>query len=874
MTYTYQQITAEHGQDTTKAIKNLNKICTKITTNTCRLTFLTRCRHSGTFPRYIHDKMKIFDNLKDQHSRRKGQIEKIQTRLMKDYLNMEINVVNDQFKLHNKQREKLETTLVTLISETLFIQILDQIAKKCQNLKNAQKLKLSSKFERNRNELPNKNHFETENFCVNISGKDVPLVVQQTLGLGPKFTLPVLKEQAPIVDIVIDTDFIMDSLPESEETQHTRNMVAHDIIQYLKQPEVIKTVDKHLIDMHKKTTKFLRENPDIVVATSDKGNKTVILTKTMYHNKATEHLSDTNCYEKVRSKMKTRKVEITTNKLIKELHKNEMITKYEARNLTSENGHAPRIYMTIKTHKQGYPVRPVVSTPGSPTYKLTKFITKILSTVPINEEINIKNSISLKEKLQNVKLEEGEEFVSFDVVSLYTNISQYEAIETAMKRFPQMQTKLSREMFEKALKQCVSESNFFQYEDTLYSQKFGLAMGMATSAKLAEWVLDDLVQKLKRKFKHKIKLIYKYVDDFIIIIKREHILELFELFNSLHDTLKVTVEREFDNKINVLDMTLIRCGDLVKTKWYSKPIASGRILHYHSAHPPSVKYQTALSLTKRVLQLSEIEFQTENIGKVRNILRQNGYPEDTIKSVLRHAKYTHLSTTSNNQTTTPNEKTFKSVPYVPILGEKLAKRVNSHTDSDRQIAHKPINKLRNSFTRLKSKIQRKDIGVVYDIPCKTEGCNKRYIGETGREMKKRMREHERDFEKEVEDMDNFREELIEERLNEAANTSEIMNEVDMEIENIKCEKLFKTAAVEHQIREHHNLNFSEASVLAREPINQRRKAFEAVYIHMAGNAAINFKKDTAHIKPQSRNTINEWTYLKKTKFRFGTPCRV
>lgn len=86
----------------------------------------------------------------------------------------------------------------------------------------------------------------------------------------------------------------------------------------------------------------------------------------MYHEKTIEHLGDTDTYVKENQKIgrtsQTRKLELRVNKFVDKLVKEGTIDAYQARNLKSHDAIPPRIYMTIKTHKEDYPVRPVVST--------------------------------------------------------------------------------------------------------------------------------------------------------------------------------------------------------------------------------------------------------------------------------------------------------------------------------------------------------------------------------------------------------------------------------------------------------------------------------------------------------------------------------
>lgn len=212
--------------------------------------------------------------------------------------------------------------------------------------------------------------------------------------------------------------------------------------------------------MKNTTAQFLKTHSSIVVIRSDKGNKTVIMYKEEYRHKALEHLSDDNNYQNVNEKGQklTRLIEINNNKLVDRMLADGSIDSFQATNFQSKGGISPRIYMSVKTHKQNQLVRPVVSTPGSHTYKLTAFIQEILATIAPDTTLKIRNSTELKKDIAEIKLSNDDVIVTFDVVSLYTNALQNKTILVALKRWSNMKTTLRRERFEEALTLCVSET--------------------------------------------------------------------------------------------------------------------------------------------------------------------------------------------------------------------------------------------------------------------------------------------------------------------------------------------------------------------------------------------------------------------------------
>ena len=70
--------------------------------------------------------------------------------------------------------------------------------------------------------------------------------------------------------------------------------------------------------------------------------------------------------------------------------------------------------------------------PGSPYYNTAEMVTKWLSVVP--ESKSQCSSKKITNQLKNITLDEGEVLVSFDVVSLYTNVPVLEAIQEAADR--------------------------------------------------------------------------------------------------------------------------------------------------------------------------------------------------------------------------------------------------------------------------------------------------------------------------------------------------------------------------------------------------------------------------------------------------------
>jgi len=94
---------------------------------------------------------------------------------------------------------------------------------------------------------------------------------------------------------------------------------------------------------------------------------------------------------------------------------------------TTEN--TPRMYCTPKIHKEGTPLRPIVDYTGSIAYNTSRALVDILAPLMGKTDHHVKNSQEFATEMASVLINEGECFVSHDVVSLFTNTPISEALE-------------------------------------------------------------------------------------------------------------------------------------------------------------------------------------------------------------------------------------------------------------------------------------------------------------------------------------------------------------------------------------------------------------------------------------------------------------
>jgi hypothetical protein len=167
-----------------------------------------------------------------------------------------------------------------------------------------------------------------------------------------------------------------------------------------------------------KAVKSLSFNKDISILQADKDNCTVVFDASK-HKEKLNTLLGSGVYEPL-PKDPTAKVERKIQKLLSK-HKSTLPIDLKHK-LTLYHSKPPHLYGLPKIHKPDIPLRPIVSSFGSPCYALASLLHKILSTLAGRLECFIKNSGHFLQLLKSVNLQSSDTLVSFDIVSIFTNV--------------------------------------------------------------------------------------------------------------------------------------------------------------------------------------------------------------------------------------------------------------------------------------------------------------------------------------------------------------------------------------------------------------------------------------------------------------------
>ena len=138
--------------------------------------------------------------------------------------------------------------------------------------------------------------------------------------------------------------------------------------------------------------KSLEQNDNIIILPADKGRATVILSKEDYIRKCNEHLEN-GLYIKIKKDPTNSVVSQITRKL-SVLRDNELIEQQQYIKLKPTGSQPPRFYGLPKIHKDGIPVRPIVSYTETPLCEVSKYIAEMLKPRGKQKEQHTNNSKS------------------------------------------------------------------------------------------------------------------------------------------------------------------------------------------------------------------------------------------------------------------------------------------------------------------------------------------------------------------------------------------------------------------------------------------------------------------------------------------------
>ena len=173
----------------------------------------------------------------------------------------------------------------------------------------------------------------------------------------------------------------------------------------------------------------------------------------------------------------------------------------------------------------------------------------------------------------------------------------------------------------------VQTKTWFIFNNDIFTQTDGVAMGGPASSVVAEIYMQAHEQTALTTFSNKPKVWKRYVDDVFAIIKWHHLDEFFKHLNSLHEQIKFTAEKENNYCLPFLDTYVKRLhGGKISVLVYRKPTHTDQYLNFRSHHQPSSKdsvISTLFTHADRIISNNN-DMENEN-ERIINVLRANDY---------------------------------------------------------------------------------------------------------------------------------------------------------------------------------------------------------------------------------------------------------
>ena len=205
-----------------------------------------------------------------------------------------------------------------------------------------------------------------------------------------------------------------------------------------------------------------------------------------------EQMGTTNIAAEDPTQEITRKIQ----KTIREFKREGKFTEKEYKSIYPSDAIPPRLYGAIKAHKpeKDYPARLIVSTIGSPTYGLSKYLVQITQPTLNKNETRLVNSRSFKETAQHWDIDKDEIQVSYDVVNLYPQVPIKESIDVLLNQLTsddefKTRTKLNINDVKKLLQICLSHC-YFLWQNNIHVLKNSGPIGLALMVVMAESFLQ------------------------------------------------------------------------------------------------------------------------------------------------------------------------------------------------------------------------------------------------------------------------------------------------------------------------------------------------------------------------------------------------
>jgi hypothetical protein len=515
--------------------------------------------------------------------------------------------------------------------------------------------------------------------------------------------------------------------------------------------------------------KKLSKNKNISILKQDKGRGVVIINKSKYIEKCMALLNTDN-FQKIEQD-NTKEVEESVQKALFKVK--EAIGEDRYKQIYPSGSNPGKFYGTAKIHKVKptdvdkigkLPIRPIVSNIGTATHKTAQYLCRLLAPLA-KSKYTIENTKDFVNRMKKTKIPEGYKMISFDVVSLFTNVPLHKTVDIILEKVYNeklIKTRIKKENMKELLLLCTKDVPFTS-NDEVFVQVDGVMMGSPLGPLFANIFMCELENEIVPKLENRLCNWMRYVDDTFGFIKPGDEIYVQEQLNAFHQKIQFTYEMEENGKLPFLDVLITRqpTDRKIETSVYRKQTNTDIYMNWKSHAPSTWKIASLKSLLKRAFLVSSTEVALEaELKHLKNAFcNLNDYPIALVDAMITKERTQFRADQQKHQETleTTDETPGKdgevrlalNLPYAGATGEKIVKKMQKYI---KNTVNKDQDKVSVSTMyrskRLSTKFNIKDKtklehmhNVVYHVNCPNKKCKSHYGGQTKCRMEKRGNQH-------------------------------------------------------------------------------------------------------------------------------------
>ena len=235
-------------------------------------------------------------------------------------------------------------------------------------------------------------------------------------------------------------------------------------------------------------------------------------------------------------------------------------------------------YGTVKTHKPGNKLRPIIAQMTAPTYWTAKELNTILTPYTPNGN-TVTSPVEFIDLLKTTG--PGADMATLDVENLFTNVPIDETIDyicDKVYRGEKEPVEIPEKIMRDLLYTCTSEVPFLSHRGELFRQAGGVSMGSPLGCLFAEMYMakveEDTFKTINRP-----RIYARFRDDIFVTVNETQEIEVLANTLKVKSVLNFTIDRSNDNKIPFLDVNVNCSNNHFVTNVYTKPTNVGRCLN-------------------------------------------------------------------------------------------------------------------------------------------------------------------------------------------------------------------------------------------------------------------------------------------------------